>query len=945
MAQTATTVWRDYETEYVPASGPHAPAKREIREWGSYVETMLAGVQAGGGLIFESLAVANQNLNYPSFQVAWIAFGPEAGVYVKSGATGLGTWVKQLDLPYNFFRAINSGAGSANAIVAAYNGFPTAKDGALVVVNATASNTSTTVTLKLGNDVVRTIKTASGGNPPVGGIVAGMLLTGVVDGANFRLISDLATAAYQIGAEAAAQQAAASVASAQAQVALAVAAADSASTQGAGDVPMIGSRAAAQLMSFPAARSYVLVNGYAAIGDCPQSIYTRVATQPAHAGKFRSADRYLPNGTTDNANGGWWELTIKSQDYVSPLVFGVKTDGTDNWLEMQDCIYYAVTKGLQIFWIGTITVGLSQTIQMIGGTWWCALIGVSGTKLLGVQGLTWLKLADNSSTDGAVKPFNLIGINTACDGFVSDGVSYDLNGQNNKISPNRDKTNVTVTISIASPGVVTWTGHGLTANTPLKLATTGALPTGLTAGTEYYVKTVLGANTFTLSSTVGGAAINTSGSQSGSHKASLSNPYNPYNCAAVMVSGSVASGGVDARLMNARFANGTIKNSPGVTALGLGQAPYGFGATTKGYDTEIYNMKFDNNGLDVRDHSSIYSSTNSVHIHHCMFTFPFFSTGVRGPVVAVECHGARIKCTHNRIENYCQGFWVSGGEDGTHDAIIISDNSMKVSYIGIGLYDDPVVNDGISDFNFTNNQIHITADPIVNTTIAADARCAIRLLVRASYGIRGVVALNNLVCDDRTGNFGIFVAADGSPVEVGAITVGLNRVSGFSRGIYVQTSNGGSMSSVDVLSNSIDNVANVTPAITTFGIGSQTGSGRLALKDNAVRAGSGGALANVGISLSGALDELSMDMNDADGTTDIIDSVTAGRRRGRQARSFSGVPAQSGWFVGDETFNRQPTLLGSSPNKYVVMGWRRITTGTGNVLGTDWVEQRASTGT
>jgi microcystin-dependent protein len=76
---------------------------------------------------------------------------------------------------------------------------------------------------------------------------------------------------------------------------------------------------------------------------------------------------------------------------------------------------------------------------------------------------------------------------------------------------------LTVTISLASPGVITWTAHALPVNTPVKFATTGALPTGITAGTTYYVKTVLSANTFTISATPGGTVINTSGSQSGTH--------------------------------------------------------------------------------------------------------------------------------------------------------------------------------------------------------------------------------------------------------------------------------------------------------------------------------------------------------------------------------------------------------------------------------------------
>lgn len=79
----------------------------------------------------------------------------------------------------------------------------------------------------------------------------------------------------------------------------------------------------------------------------------------------------------------------------------------------------------------------------------------------------------------------------------------------------------TVTITIAAPGVVTWTGHGLSAGDPIRFTTSGALPTGLAINTTYYVKQVLSPNTFTVSSSVGGAAITTSGTQSGTQTALL----------------------------------------------------------------------------------------------------------------------------------------------------------------------------------------------------------------------------------------------------------------------------------------------------------------------------------------------------------------------------------------------------------------------------------------
>lgn len=85
---------------------------------------------------------------------------------------------------------------------------------------------------------------------------------------------------------------------------------------------------------------------------------------------------------------------------------------------------------------------------------------------------------------------------------------------------------VTVTMTIASPGVVTWANHGLYVGAPVVFSTTGALPTGVTAGTIYYVKTVVDVNSFQIAATQGGSVINTTGSQSGVHTAA-SNPALP----------------------------------------------------------------------------------------------------------------------------------------------------------------------------------------------------------------------------------------------------------------------------------------------------------------------------------------------------------------------------------------------------------------------------------
>lgn len=75
-----------------------------------------------------------------------------------------------------------------------------------------------------------------------------------------------------------------------------------------------------------------------------------------------------------------------------------------------------------------------------------------------------------------------------------------------------------VTVTIASPAVFSYTAHTLVAGGRFLLSTTGLLPTGLSTSTVYYVISAgLTADAFQAALTSGGAAINTSGSQSGVH--------------------------------------------------------------------------------------------------------------------------------------------------------------------------------------------------------------------------------------------------------------------------------------------------------------------------------------------------------------------------------------------------------------------------------------------
>lgn len=78
----------------------------------------------------------------------------------------------------------------------------------------------------------------------------------------------------------------------------------------------------------------------------------------------------------------------------------------------------------------------------------------------------------------------------------------------------------TATLTIANPCVITLTNHGITTGQKVYFTTTGALPTGLTANTTYWIN-VTGVNTFNVATSyanlIAGTYITTTGTQSGVH--------------------------------------------------------------------------------------------------------------------------------------------------------------------------------------------------------------------------------------------------------------------------------------------------------------------------------------------------------------------------------------------------------------------------------------------
>ncbi|HEU4986855.1 MAG TPA: right-handed parallel beta-helix repeat-containing protein [Rhizobiaceae bacterium] len=167
----------------------------EAQTWGTEIERVIDAAVNTGGLIYDSKADINADLAHPANTMAWVlgdATAANNGVYLKSGASGAGSWTRVGDLPYSFIRATNAGAGTANAIQATTAvPIPAADGAALIALPIVADNLSGLGdTVSFNGGPALTLVSASGQGLRGGDLRAGMVVVGYKIGTDFRLLND-----------------------------------------------------------------------------------------------------------------------------------------------------------------------------------------------------------------------------------------------------------------------------------------------------------------------------------------------------------------------------------------------------------------------------------------------------------------------------------------------------------------------------------------------------------------------------------------------------------------------------------------------------------------------------------------------------------------------------------------------------------------------------------
>lgn len=267
MAESVDVVYRDHNTAGVPASGDYKPKKPEIR-------ALLKQIQNSGGMsVTRNTFTALSGVTPPTENYMGVVLDDtdptKNGYYSRVAAA----WVWERGFPDTFAKLTLAGTGAART--ATVGGGVNPADIEVFFASVNADNTGA-ITLAVSGGTARDVVNAAG-NPLAAGEWTGVVMFFLNEDGDYQLINDAGAAAAAAASATAADEdadraeAAASVASGAMTTLL---------------DPQFATLSTAQAYSPVAAPDYIRTAGHTAAGDGGGALYKKVASEPAHEGKF-----------------------------------------------------------------------------------------------------------------------------------------------------------------------------------------------------------------------------------------------------------------------------------------------------------------------------------------------------------------------------------------------------------------------------------------------------------------------------------------------------------------------------------------------------------------------------------------------------------------------------------------------------------------------------------